>query len=179
MFDALAEKLGSKLPVWAEDLGIITPEVEKLRDDYNLPGMKVLQFAFSNEKDNDLLPHHFATKNCICYTGTHDNATTVGWYYEEANEVQKDRVRRYMNSDGGRIHMDFIKTAMASIAKYAVFPVQDLLGFGNDCRMNTPSVAGGNWSFRYRRECLTDELAKELKGLTELYGRLAENFEEA
>lgn len=178
LFDALTGRFGKKLPVWAEDLGIITPPVEKLRDDYRLPGMKVLQFAFSNEKDNDLMPHHFTTKNCICYTGTHDNATTVGWYYEEANEVQKDRVRRYMNSDGGRVHMDFIKTAMASIAKYAIFPIQDLLGFGNDCRMNIPSVAGGNWTFRYRRECLTDELAKELRAMTELFGRLAENFEE-
>ncbi len=171
LFDALKEKFGYELPVWAEDLGIITPPVEKLRDDYNLPGMKVLQFAFSNEKDNDLMPHHFTTKNCICYTGTHDNATTLGWYFEDADEVVRDRVRRYMNTDGSRIHMDFIRTAMASIARYAVFPIQDLLGFGNDCRMNTPSVAGGNWTFRYRKECLTDELAAELRAMTELYGR--------
>lgn len=178
LFDALTERFGEKLPVWAEDLGIITPSVEKLRDDYGLPGMKVLQFAFSDERDNDLMPHHFSSKNCICYTGTHDNATTVGWYYEEANEVQKDRVRRYMGTDGGNVHMAFIKTAMASIARYAIFPIQDLLGFGNDCRMNIPSVAGGNWTFRYRRECLTDGLAKELRDMTELYGRLAGNYED-
>lgn len=171
LFDALKERFGEELPVWAEDLGIITPPVEKLRDDYNLPGMKVLQFAFSDEKDNNLLPHHFTTENCICYTGTHDNATTVGWYFEEADDVLRDRVRRYMNTDGRRIHMDFIRTAMASVAKYAVFPIQDLLGFGNDCRMNTPSVAGGNWTFRYRKECLTDGLAYELRAMTELYGR--------
>ena len=176
LFDAFRKKFGKDLPVWAEDLGIITPPVEKLRDDYDLPGMKVLQFAFSNERDNDLMPHHFTTKNCICYTGTHDNSTTVGWYYEEANDVQKDRVRRYMNSDGGRIHMDFIKTAMASIAKYAIFPIQDLLGFGNDCRMNKPSVAGGNWTFRYRKECLTESLARELKAMTELFGRIPEEY---
>lgn len=178
LFDALKASFGEELPVWAEDLGIITPPVEKLRDDYNLPGMKVLQFAFSNEKDNDLMPHHFTTKNCICYTGTHDNATTVGWYYEEANDVLRDRVRRYMNTDGSRVHMDFIRTAMSSIAKYSVFPIQDLLGFGNDCRMNTPSVAGGNWTFRYRKECLTDELAAELKAMTELYGRCGKDLGE-
>ncbi|MBQ9885941.1 MAG: 4-alpha-glucanotransferase [Lachnospiraceae bacterium] len=172
LFNAFKKHFGDELPVWAEDLGVITPPVEELRDSNNLPGMKILQFAFDDERDNDSLPHHFTTDNCICYTGTHDNSTIVGWYYEEANENQKDRLRRYTNSDGGRIHMDLIRVAMASIARYTIFPIQDILGFGNDCRMNTPSTPSGNWSFRYRRECLTDELARELYMMTDLFGRL-------
>lgn len=170
LFNAICEKLGNNLPIWAEDLGIITDEVEALRDGFNLPGMKVLQFAFTDPEDNDLLPHHFSTSNCICYTGTHDNETTVGWYYNAEPELQ-DRVRRFMNTNGNAIHWDFIRTAMGSIAKYCIFPIQDILGFGNDCRMNTPSVAAGNWAFRYRPEYLSDGLAHYLKSLTELYGR--------
>lgn len=170
LFHAICEKLGDDLPIWAEDLGIITDEVEALRDGFDLPGMKVLQFAFTDPEDNDLLPHHFATSNCICYTGTHDNETTLGWYYNAEPELQ-DRVRRFMNTDGHSIHWDFIRTAMSSIAKYCVFPIQDIFGFGNDCRMNTPSVPAGNWAFRYRAEYLTDSLAAHLKSLTELYGR--------
>ncbi len=170
LFRAIEQKLGDNLPIWAEDLGIITDEVEALRDGFDLPGMKVLQFAFTDPLDNDLLPHHFSTSNCICYTGTHDNETTLGWYFNAEPELQ-DRVRRFMNTDGRSIHWDFIRTAMASIAKYCIFPIQDVFGFGNDCRMNTPSVAAGNWAFRYRPEYLTDGLAAHLKSLTELYGR--------
>ncbi|MGN0396528.1 MAG: 4-alpha-glucanotransferase [Candidatus Fimimorpha sp.] len=171
LFSRIQEVFGKHLPIWAEDLGIITEGVEKLRDDFNLPGMKVLQFAFSDLEDNDLLPHHFTTSNCICYTGTHDNPTTVGWYYEDLNPAQRDRLRRYLSTDGNCIHMDMIRTAMSSTANYCIFPIQDALGFGNDCRMNTPSVAAGNWGFRFRPTHLSNELEKQLKEMTLLYGR--------
>lgn len=170
-FQALVENMGADLPIIAEDLGIITPEVEKLRDDFGLPGMKVLQFAFNNVEDNDLMPHHFTTSNCVCYTGTHDNDTALGWYLSAEEEIQ-DKVRTYMNTDGNNIHWDMIRTALGSIARYAIFPMQDLLGYGGDCRMNTPSVASGNWTFRVRIENFNDGLAAYLHKLTKLYGRL-------
>ena len=170
LFIRMQEVFGKDLPIWAEDLGIITPRVEKLRDDFNLPGMKVLQFAFGDPKDNDILPHRFTTENCICYTGTHDNDTTMGWY-QTLKPALQDRVRRYLNTDGNIIHYDMIRAAMGSIARYAIYPVQDLLGFGSDCRMNTPSVAGGNWAFRFRKDHLTPELAANLRKMTELFGR--------
>ena len=170
LFNRLKEEFGEDLPIWAEDLGIITPEVEKLRDDFGLPGMKVLQFAFENPKDNDLLPFRFTTDNCICYTATHDNDTSMGWYLSQPEKI-KDRLRRYLNTDGNIIHWDMIRAAMSSIARYSIYPVQDLLGFGSDCRMNTPAVAGGNWSFRFRSEHLTPSLAANLRRMTELFGR--------
>ncbi len=170
LFRAIQNAFGKDIPIWAEDLGIITPPVEKLRDDFKLPGMKVLQFAFGNANDNDIMPHHFTTSNCICYTGTHDNNTTYGWY-QELKPKHQDRIRRYLNTDANIIHWDMIRAAMASIAKFSVYPLQDLLGFGADCRMNTPSVAAGNWAFRYRPHHLTPELAARLRAMTELFGR--------
>ena len=144
--------------------------MEALRDAFDLPGMKVLQFAFDDLKDNDLMPYRFSTANCICYTGTHDNPTTMGWYLE-LPEKAKDRIRRYLNTDGRMIHFDLIRAAMGSIAKYSIYPLQDLLGFGNDCRMNTPAIPSGNWAFRYRPEHLSTDLAAYLRSITELYGR--------
>lgn len=173
LFQTLKANLGENLPIWAEDLGIITEEVEKLRDLEGFPGMKVLQFAFSDPGNNDLMPHQFTTSNCICYTGTHDNNTTLGWYFE-ADDILRDKVRRYMNTDGRVVHMDFIRTAMGSIAKYCIFPIQDALGFGSDCRMNTPGVSYGNWSFRIHKEHLSDALASYLKNMTLLFGRYEE-----
>lgn len=170
LFNKLFEKYGKDIPIFAEDLGIITPEVETLRDKFDLPGMKVLQFAFDNIEDNNLLPHHFTTTNSICYTGTHDNDTSLGWYLSASEEV-RDRLRRYLNSDGNSIHMDMIRTALSSVAKYAVFPLQDLLGYGSDCRMNIPGVLGGNWAFRFTADALTDEIAQNLASLIRLYGR--------
>ena len=170
LFNALRREFGEDLPIWAEDLGIITPEVEKLRDEFNLPGMKVLQFAFENPKDNDLLPFRFTTDNCICYTATHDNDTSMGWYWGLPEKL-RDRLRRYLNTDGNIIHFDMIRAAMSSIAKYSIYPLQDLLGFGSDCRMNTPATAGGNWAFRFRSDHLTPALAENLRKMTELFGR--------
>ncbi|MBR6896862.1 MAG: 4-alpha-glucanotransferase [Lachnospiraceae bacterium] len=170
-FESLTQAFGRELPIWAEDLGIITDEVEALRDDFGLPGMKVLQFAFCDVEENDIYPHRFKSENCICYTGTHDNDTTRGWY-RGLDEKAKDRIRIYMNCDGENIHWDMIRTALASVAKYAVYPIQDVLGYGSDCRMNTPSVASGNWMFRVREENFNDGLADYLLKLATVYGRI-------
>lgn len=170
LFHAIEKALGKDLPIIAEDLGVITPEVEKLRDQFHFPGMKVLQFGFESQEESAFLPHQFTTTNCICYTGTHDNDTTVGWY-ETAPEYARDKVRRYMNTDGSSIHFDFIRTCLGSIATFAIFPLQDVLGIGKSGRMNTPGVAMDNWAWRYQRNQLQDDLAERLAVITRLYGR--------
>lgn len=170
LFRTMQEVFGKDIPIWAEDLGIITPPVEALRDRFGFPGMKVLQFAFGNPKDNDIMPYRFASSNCICYTGTHDNDTAYGWY-QSLKPALQDRIRRYLNTDGNIIHWDMIRCAMSTTARFSVYPIQDVLGFGSDCRMNTPSVAAGNWGFRYRADHLTPALACRLRAMTELFGR--------
>lgn len=170
LLEALERELGKNLPIIAEDLGIITPEVEALRDRFGFPGMKILQFAFDSKEESTFLPHRLDTTNCICYTGTHDNDTTRGWY-ESASEYAKDKVRRYMNTDGYNIHWDFIRTCLGTIARYAMFPMQDVLGMGTEGRMNTPGVGTDNWSWRYSKDALSDGLAKGLLEITKLYGR--------
>lgn len=170
LFLAIQKELGEELPIFAEDLGVITPEVEWLRDMFHFPGMKILQFAFNGTDESDYLPHNFTTANCLCYTGTHDNDTTKGWY-QELPEASRDKIRRYGNTDGGRISLDLIRFCMGSIAKYALFPIQDLLEMGSEARMNTPGVAAANWAFRYRAEDLTDDRAAWLLATTKLFGR--------
>ena len=170
LFEAIQKALGEELPIFAEDLGIITPEVEKLRDTLGFPGMKILQFGFDGTGESTFLPHQLSTRNCICYTGTHDNDTTCGWY-EHTNEQNKDKVRRYMNTDASSVSWDFIRTCLGTIAKYAIFPVQDMLKLGSEHRMNTPGTATGNWEFRYRSGLLDEGMAKGLKQMTELFGR--------
>ena len=170
LFEAIQKALGEELPIFAEDLGIITPEVEKLRDTLGFPGMKILQFGFDGTGESTFLPHQLSTRNCICYTGTHDNDTTCGWD-EHTNEQNKDKVRRYMNTDASSVSWDFIRTCLGTIAKYAIFPVQDLLKLGSEHRMNTPGTATGNWEFRYRSGLLDEGMAKGLKQMTELFGR--------
>ena len=170
LFLAIQKALGDHLPIIAEDLGIITPEVERLRDTFGFPGMKVLQFAFESEEESAYLPHQFTTTNCVCYTGTHDNDTSMGWYTNASSKAQ-DKVRRYMNTDGNSVHFDFIRTCLGSIAAYAIFPMQDVLGVNSDGRMNVPGKASGNWSWRFCREALNDSLAEYLKSLSHLYGR--------
>lgn len=171
LFYALEAALGKNLPIIAEDLGVITEAVEELRDCFNFPGMKILQFAFEDLKDNDFLPHYYNT-NCVCYTGTHDNDTTLGWYLKTSVESQ-DKVRRYMNTDGMNITWDFIRTCFASTASMAVIPLQDVLSFDSWARMNTPGIAQNNWQFRYTPEMLTVEISNRLLELTELFGRSA------
>lgn len=170
LFLAIQKELGDDLPIWAEDLGVITPEVEQLRDMFQFPGMKVLQFGFGDMNDENYIPHFYTSPNCICYTGTHDNDTTMGWYCKQPEEV-RDRIRRYGNTDGNMVSLDFIRFCLGSIAKYAIFPIQDLLVMGSDARMNTPGVAADNWSFRYVAEDLTPERTQWLAATTKLYNR--------
>lgn len=173
LFRAIEKALGKNLPIIAEDLGMITPEVHALRERLGFPGMKILQFAFDSEEESTYLPHQFRDTNCVCYTGTHDNDTTRGWY-EHASEYSRDKVRCYMNTDGGLISWDFIRTCLGSVAKYAIFPLQDVLGVGSDGRMNTPGVSGEevhNWAWRYKKNDLSKEMALELARITRLYGR--------
>jgi 4-alpha-glucanotransferase len=169
LFDAIKRRLG-KLPVLAEDLGVITPEVEALRDQYEFPGMKVLQFAFGSDPGNPFLPFNY-TRNFVVYTGTHDNDTTVGWF-NQASDYEKHNLLLYLGcvSPEG-IHWDFIRLALSSVANQAILPLQDILGLGNEARMNFPSVATGNWEWRYNWDALRDELSDRLKVLTKLYGR--------
>jgi 4-alpha-glucanotransferase len=131
--------------------------------------MKILQFAFDDLEDNDFLPYNY-TKNSICYTGTHDNDTSLGWYYS-ASEESRDKIRRYLSVDGSQISWDMIRCALASVSRMAIFPIQDVLGHGSDCRMNTPGVADGNWQYRYYKEQFHDGLKEGLCELTKLYGR--------
>ncbi|BAY91700.1 MULTISPECIES: 4-alpha-glucanotransferase [unclassified Tolypothrix] len=168
-FETIRQKLG-KLPVLAEDLGVITPEVEALRDKFEFPGMKVLQFAFGSDPGNPFLPFNYP-RNAVVYTGTHDNDTTIGWF-NKAGDWEKENLLLYLgcvSPDG--IHWDLIRLALSSIANQAILPLQDILGLGGEARMNFPSVAEGNWEWRYQENALTKELSHKLKRLTTLYGR--------
>lgn len=171
MFRAVQAALGDELPIIAEDLGIITPEVDALRTRFGFPGMKVLQFAFESTGESDYLPHRYKDPNCVCYTGTHDNDTTLGWFLNLSKEC-RDKVLRYTRCiDPAGLGIDMIRAALGSIAGYAVFPLQDALGFGSHARMNTPGVAAGNWNWRFREAALQDELAEALREISILYGR--------
>ena len=166
-FNAVQASLGS-LPILAEDLGVITPDVVALRDQFGLPGMKILQFAFSGP-DNPFLPHCYP-QNCAVYTGTHDNDTTRGWY-ESAPEEEKDFARRYMHVDGGDFAWDLIRTAWDSVGIFALAPMQDLLNLGKEARMNYPSRLGGNWEWRMTGDALNQNLQERLKELNWLFMR--------
>ena len=169
LFQAIRRALGD-LPIIAEDLGVITPDVEKLRDDFGFPGMRVLQFGFGDENGTNVSLPHTYPRNIVAYTGTHDNDTAVGWF-AAATENEKMFCLEYLDSDGSDIHWDYIRAVLASVADTAVIPLQDLLGLGNEARMNLPNSRKGNWRWRYRDDMLTDDLAKKLKRLSELYGR--------
>jgi 4-alpha-glucanotransferase len=178
LFNALLSAVG-ELPLIAEDLGLITPEVEKLRDDFKLPGMKVLQFAFSGENAVHL-PHNYVP-NCVAYTGTHDNDTTVGWFTarpgsettQSAKEVAAERqlVKRYLDVSGKEIHWDMLRAVWRSVAGLAVAPLQDVLGLGSEARMNLPGTAAGNWRWRLKPGQIKSESLARLADLTALYGR--------
>lgn len=172
-FEALKQELGG-LPILAEDLGLITPDVLELRDQFGFPGMKVLHFAFGSDAENPFLPYNYP-KNCVVYTGTHDNDTTVGWFHQ-LNDWERDRLLQYLGCQGpDGIHWDLIRLAMASVADWVVFPLQDVLGLGTEARMNFPGKATGNWAWRYRAEALQPELGDRLRTLTAIYGRLPGN----
>lgn len=172
-FNEVKKHLG-ELPIIAEDLGVITPEVELLRDTLGYPGMKVLQFAFDSDEHNAYLPHNYTTVNCVAYTGTHDNDTTLGWYFSDTvMQASKAKALRYANSQpGSPIHWDFIRMAYASVADLVIVPLQDVLGFGSDCRMNIPGTSEGNWRWRCAARFLNDEIARALRDEVMFFNRL-------
>lgn len=174
-FEAMEKQLG-QLPIIAEDLGVITPGVEALRDRFAFPGMKILQFAFGGERNSSFLPHNFG-RNYVVYSGTHDNETTLGWY-RNASRDEQDHVRRYIARDGTDISWDLIRLAYASVADTAVVPLQDLMSLDNKARMNFPGKSGGWWGWRYTPEMLNDFIANRLRELTELFGREPDEEEE-
>ncbi len=168
LFSILLTRLG-KLPVIAEDLGAMTPEVAALRDDLGFAGMRILQNAFGGDAKNHDLPHNHI-QNCVAYIGTHDNDTIVGWYRSVPKNV-RSHCRTYLHSNGREIHWDMIRAVMASVANIAIVPMQDILGLDSDSRMNTPATGDGNWQWRLASDALADDLSSRLKELTEMYGR--------
>ena len=174
-FQTVQGALGT-LPIIAEDLGEITPDVVKLREKFELPGMKILVFAFDSDAENEFLPHNFIP-NCIVYTGTHDNDTARGWY-ERTDENIRDHARRYLARDGQNISWDLVRMAWSSVAVFALAPMQDILNLGNEARMNYPSTPGGNWVWRMSPLALTDSLQEQLKKLNNLYRRDALSSED-
>ena len=170
LFHALRHALGG-LPFIAEDLGFITPEVHSLRDRFALPGMKVLQFAFGDPGAHMYLPHRHDI-NTVVYTGTHDNDTTPGWLQHGATEAETRAIVTYMGSDPGGLNWAMIRGAETAPARYCVIPLQDVLGLGSEARMNIPSRADGNWSWRYQPGSLTSDIARRLADLAEVTDRL-------
>ena len=169
-FNVLKADLG-ELPIVAEDLGVITPEVEALRDKFAFPGMKILHFAFDSDRANPFLPFNYHNRNCVVYTGTHDNNTTIGWF-EARSPEDNERVIDYLGCicpEG--IHWSMIRLAMGSVANLSIYPIQDIFGLGANAKMNLPGTVEDNWTWRYRSEALCQEFSDRLKHLTYLYGR--------
>jgi len=178
-FETVRKALG-ELPIIAEDLGLITPEVHALRDRFDFPGMRVLQFAFSEGAGNVYQPHNYP-RNCVVYTGTHDNNTTLGWFRSEdigaitQSREERDKETRlalkYLGTDGHEITWDFIRLALMSVANTAIIPLQDVLSLGSQARMNIPGTTQGNWRWRFTTDALTDRIRDRLREMTQLYGR--------
>lgn len=158
------------LPLIAEDLGTITPEVNELLRKFNLPGMKILHFAFNGDPANPYLPHNF-TENCVVYTGTHDNDTTLGWY-ESLTEQNRSYLDEYLSGSGLLMPWPIIQCALSSLARLAILPMQDVLGLGSGHRMNIPGTIQGNWQWRFEWNQVPDGLSDRLHHLVQLYGRL-------
>jgi 4-alpha-glucanotransferase len=179
-FAAVRRGMG-KLELIAEDLGVLIPEVKQLRDGAGLPGMRVLQFAFGNDPEAENYQPHRFPRECVVYTGTHDNDTTVGWFNDRGSssstrsrqEIEAERAftLRYLASDGREIHWDMIRAALLSVAHTALFPMQDVLGHGSEARMNMPGTSTGNWGWRLAPGALDAKVAERLRVLTETYGR--------
>jgi 4-alpha-glucanotransferase len=167
LFNAISKALGD-LPIIAEDLGEITPDVVELRDSFGLPGMKILQFGFSGP-DNPFLPHLY-TSNCVTYTGTHDNDTTLGWY-RTAPPHERDFYHRYISRDNADVPGDMIRAIWGSVAVFAIAPLQDFLRLGTEARMNFPGKVGGFWSWRMDERVLSDDLKNYIRELNWVYKR--------
>jgi 4-alpha-glucanotransferase len=170
LFQALRKELGN-LPFFAEDLGYITPDVHQLRDENQIPGMAVLQFGFGNVGAHGHLPHRFKP-NCVVYTGTHDNDTTLGWFQSAATDYEKRAAAAYTGLAEDGINWGLIRAAQASVANFCVFPVQDILSLGSEARMNKPSSGDGNFRWRMASGSLTPALAEKLADLAEVTDRL-------
>ncbi|HJU99860.1 MAG TPA: 4-alpha-glucanotransferase [Burkholderiaceae bacterium] len=168
LFHALHDAIG-RMPIIAEDLGLITPDVDALRKQFGFPGMRILQFAFDSDNRNHFLPHNHAS-DTVVYTGTHDNDTTLGWW-EKAPQREKDLAREYLPTDGREIHWDLMRAAFASVGDMAVHPMQDVLGLGGEHRMNYPGRSDGYWEWRFQWEQVRPEQAQRLKRLCTLYRR--------
>jgi 4-alpha-glucanotransferase len=168
LFQILLDTLG-EAPFVAEDLGLITPQVESLRDRFGFPGMKVLQFAFGSGPENPYLPHNLV-RNCVVYTGTHDNDTTLGWW-RSLKPQDRRKVLAYLGIAGEEMPWDLIRTAMASVADLSVIPLQDILGLDSRTRMNTPGSGDANWRWRLLPGALDDRLRSRLLEMTRIYGR--------
>ncbi len=180
LFRAVEEELG-RLPIVAENLGVITPEVESLREQFGFPGMAVLQFAFGKDPQAPSFKPHNYTRNLAAYTGTHDNDTAVGWWNStgEADSTrtvedvvrEKEYARDYLATDGREINWVLIRALMQSVADTVLFPLQDVLGLGSDARMNLPATSSGNWRWRFCWEMLEPTHAARLARMAELYDR--------
>ena len=180
LFEALENALGH-LPIVAENLGVITPGVEALRERFGFPGMAILQFAFGLDPQAPQFKPHNYPRHRVAYTGTHDNATTVGWWTSAAGAgsirssadvvEEMEYARRYLNTDGGEINWVMIRTLMASVADTVLFPLQDVLGVGSEGRMNLPGTSSGNWRWRFRGQELTPAASARLKQMVETYER--------
>ncbi len=168
LFSTLLNTQG-KLPIVAEDLGIITPDVEQLRDEFEFPGMKILQFAFDSDANNPYLPHNHVP-NSVIYTGTHDNNTSLGWW-DHLEPAARQRIADYLLQEQAQMPWLLVQTALASVARLAIIPLQDILSLTEEHRMNTPGTAENNWQWRYRSAELTPAIADRLKQASHLYGR--------
>ncbi len=168
-FNKLRRVFGEDLPIIAEDLGLITDKVEELRDKFELAGMKVLHFAFGDTSKNPYLPHNYVN-NCVVYTGTHDNNTTIGWF-NAMSEQEQQSVQCYMGREGNDISWELMRLALMSVADVAIFPIQDVLRLGSEARMNMPGTAVGNWEWRLQSHLLDFGMAAGFKTLVRAYGR--------
>ncbi|MCJ7555204.1 MAG: 4-alpha-glucanotransferase, partial [Ignavibacteriaceae bacterium] len=172
LFKSLEKHLGN-VAILAEDLGVITPEVEKLRDDFNFPGMKILQFAFGTDMETKFLPHNYIP-NCVVLTGAHDNDTTRA-FFEKAKEDKGSDIfehfQKYLNYYGNDIVYELIRLAYASVADIVIVPMQDILNLGGEARMNFPSTLGGNWVWRFTWDQISDDLHLKYSWLAQFYER--------
>jgi 4-alpha-glucanotransferase len=168
LFDALLTALGP-LPIIAEDLGVITPGVLALRDRYNFPGMKILQFAFESGPTDPDLPHNHG-KHGVVYTGTHDNDTTKGWYTSLSDAV-RGKMDAYLGTTGDDCVGDLMRAALMSVADTAIIPFQDILKLGSEARMNIPGTAFGNWEWRFSWDMIPQDLAASVRRQVDRYGR--------
>ena len=169
-FKEIKSEFGENLPIIAEDLGFLTSEVENLLNYTGFPGMKILQFGFEEGNRSKYLPHNFI-KNCVAYTGTHDNNTILGWY-KTLNRRQKYFTKKYLNtSDENSINFDMIRAMLSSVADTVIINMADLLSLDENARLNTPSTLGNNWTFRVDKNYITKDLTDKLYSMTDIYGR--------